>query len=273
MRTATRRLLLFGGAVKGVKDPDALAWGTAVGLLSTDPRLALIETLIVTLKTAGVWTVFDRLWLFAAQNSTQALTDLVTRSVATAVNTPTFTADRGVTGNGSTSYINTNYDPTVNGVNFTQNAGHIAHYTNLAGAGGQIAGSGAFSPDTSPRRDTWIIAPTAAGAMEALINLSGDPTPVGSGVTTGMSIGDRTNSTTVLSEHNSALLGTNTPAPSFAPSPFQHFVCAVNDELTPAAFNSFRFAMYSVGGTFGGLAGGNAFTTAITTFLTAIGAN
>lgn len=258
-------------------DSAATAFFAAVvsagGSVST-PRKTLYNNLYLALRAISPSLLaWDRLWIFAAENSQAALIDLIGLHTATLVNSPTVTVDRGITGDASTSYVNTNYDPTVNGVNFTQNAGHIAHYTNLAGAGGQIAGSGAFSPDTTPRRDSWIIAPTAAGAMEALINLSGDPTPVGSGLTIGMFIGDRTNSTTVLSEANSTLLGTNTPAASFVPSPFQHFVCAVNDETTPAALNSFRFAMYSVGGTFGGLSGGNAFTTAITTFLTAIGAN
>ena len=37
------------------------------------------------------------------------------------VNNPTFTANQGFTGNGVDAYIDTNFDPTTSGVNYTQN--------------------------------------------------------------------------------------------------------------------------------------------------------
>jgi hypothetical protein len=72
------------------------------GALSNS-ELRLVSNLIRGLKTDGVWSSLDRLWLFAAENSTQALTDLVARSSATATNSPTFTANQGFAGNGTPS--------------------------------------------------------------------------------------------------------------------------------------------------------------------------
>lgn len=85
-------------------------------------RKTLVDNLIVGLKADGVWTKLDRLWLHAAENAPSALTDLVTNTLATTVNSPTFTTDRGYTGNGSTQYINLHYNQSTNGVNFTTNS-------------------------------------------------------------------------------------------------------------------------------------------------------
>ena len=111
------------GEVVVTYDPATEAWVTAVGSGNvSDPRKDLIDALIVGLKTDGIWSKLDRLWIFRAENATSALTDLKALAVATAVNSPTFTADRGYAGNGSTSYINTNFNPGTGTPNYTGNA-------------------------------------------------------------------------------------------------------------------------------------------------------
>lgn len=92
------------------------------------PRKLVINNLIVSLKTAGVWSKLDVLYLFAAHNSQAALLNWVSTSHnATAVNSPAFTADYGFTGNGSNAYIDANFNPsTVVGANFVRNSAHIS---------------------------------------------------------------------------------------------------------------------------------------------------
>ena len=58
-------------------------------------RRTLVDALIRGLKTDGVWSKLDRLWLFAAENATSALVDVKEGRLATAVSSPTFTTDRG----------------------------------------------------------------------------------------------------------------------------------------------------------------------------------
>ena len=83
--------------------PDAatIAWVNQVvtngGTVSAG-RQTLVDNLIVGLKADGIWTKLERLWLFAAENTISALTDLVGLTLATANNSPTFTADVGYTG-------------------------------------------------------------------------------------------------------------------------------------------------------------------------------
>jgi hypothetical protein len=78
----------------------------------TDDRKGHINTLIKSLKTDGVWSKLDYLHVYAAADSQAArLNWLGDYANATAVSSPTFTADRGYQGNGSSSYINTGYNP------------------------------------------------------------------------------------------------------------------------------------------------------------------
>lgn len=259
-------------------DPAATAFFAAVvsagGSVSAG-RKTLYNNFYLSLRAISpTLSMWDRLWILAAENQQAMLIDLIGLQTATLVNAPTVTVDRGVTSNGSTSYVNTNYNPVANGVSYTRDAAHISYYMNVWD-GVNIGKSGAFSPSSSPRLDSWIIGPTTtpAGAMEALVNVSGDPAALGTGFTTGLYLGDRTNSTTVLNEHSGTLVGTNTPAASFALANLQFYICAVNDDNSAVSFDTSRYAMFSCGGTLGSAAAGANFATAVTTFLTAIGAN
>jgi hypothetical protein len=96
------------------------------GTVSSD-RQTLVNDLIVGLKGDGLWTSLDRLWLLAGENAISALTDLVANSLATAVSAPTFTVDQGYTGNGTTSYVDTN---AVSGslTNYVQNSASFGYW-------------------------------------------------------------------------------------------------------------------------------------------------
>lgn len=138
-------------------DADAQLWFDAVvtaGGSVSDARKVIVNTLVAGLKTDSLWTLLDRLWLFAAENATAALIDIKGLSTATAVNTPTFTADQGYAGNGTTSYINTNYAPGTHGVQYVQNSAHLSLYnrtsrTTTSGFPAQIGAHGASNVGTS----------------------------------------------------------------------------------------------------------------------------
>jgi hypothetical protein len=82
----------------------------------------LQNQLVVDLKDAGVWSKLDTFGVFATDGSSDfALIDYKRLSQYTAVNSPTFTINEGFKGNGTSAYINSNYNPTTNGINFTTN--------------------------------------------------------------------------------------------------------------------------------------------------------
>ena len=107
-------------------DPDyqaILDYATLQGytLPSASQRI-LQNQLVVDLKAGGIWTTLDTFAVFATDgNSDFALIDWIRLSQYTAVNSPTFTTNGGFNGNGTSSYIDTNFNPATSGVNYTQN--------------------------------------------------------------------------------------------------------------------------------------------------------
>lgn len=130
--------LLFGGALSPVR-ADLLNTGVgsaaapqscseATTFLARTSGLDATHTAAYTMFICGLvanslWSGFDILYVLSTQDATTAALNLPSTSFGlTPVNTPTFTADRGYAGNGTTSYLSTNWNASTNGVQFTQNS-------------------------------------------------------------------------------------------------------------------------------------------------------
>jgi hypothetical protein len=114
-----------------VLDSATTAWVDAVvtagGSVSTTQQ-NYVNTLIVGLKNDGVWSSLDRLWLYAGESSPQQA-EIDLRNLATSTIHGTLTlAAGGYTGDGSTGYIDTGFNPTTADGNFSANAGSIGVY-------------------------------------------------------------------------------------------------------------------------------------------------
>lgn len=110
----------------GQFDADYVAilnYATTLGYtLPSASQRVLQNQLMIDLKAAGIWSKLDTFAVFATDgNSDFALIDWKRLSQYTAVNSPTFTTNQGFTGNGTSSYINTNFNPATSGVNYTLN--------------------------------------------------------------------------------------------------------------------------------------------------------
>ena len=138
----------FGGGGGGF-DADyqaVLNYATTQGYtLPSSGQQTLQNQLVVDLKAAGVWSKLDTFAVFATDgNSDFALIDWINLSQYTAVNSPGFTTNIGFAGNGTSAYIDTNFNPSTQGVNYTlDDAGRImfadldtdAAYPESAGGG------------------------------------------------------------------------------------------------------------------------------------------
>ena len=98
----------------------------------------------------GNWQLLDRMWIMAADNQQNARVSIInpTSTQITEVNSPTWTKDQGYTGNGTSSYLNTNWNPSTQGVQYTLNSASVGLYTRNApatGAGTAICGNGVGS--------------------------------------------------------------------------------------------------------------------------------
>jgi|GEM_PF-6530399 len=114
--------------------------------MTTQPcsdRIVLINNLIKDLKAYGIWNKLDAFYMFASHsnNNGEALLNWIKNSHNCTVNgVMSFTIDRGLISNGTSGYLNTNYIPSVNGVNFTQNSASIGIYSRTNYASGGDAG-------------------------------------------------------------------------------------------------------------------------------------
>jgi hypothetical protein len=150
---------------------EALAIFAAFSTPPDAARKTAIDTYVVALKSAGVWTKLDVLYAFAAADSQAALINWKNPGTfnGTLVGSPTFTADRGFTCPGlSVNYVSSNFVPSSAGGNFVQNSAHYSIRTlNDAGPNdtrrvvGNPVGTSprtAFTPvDSSPPGSFWRI--------------------------------------------------------------------------------------------------------------------
>jgi hypothetical protein len=98
--------------------------GTTLGYTLPDATLqGKQNTLVISLKSAGIWNKLDILKIYATNNSNMATLNWKAPAShqTTLVNSPTFTANQGFKGNASTSYLNTNFNPATSGVQYTLN--------------------------------------------------------------------------------------------------------------------------------------------------------
>ena len=99
------------------------------------------NTLVQFLKLTGIWTKADAIYLRAFENSADSLLNIVANTNnSSLVNSPTFTKGVGFTGNASNRYINTNFNPSTDGVNYTQDDACFAQFIQNAGSAGAYNG-------------------------------------------------------------------------------------------------------------------------------------
>ncbi len=113
----------------------------------TAQRKTQINTLIVALKTAGVWAKLDVLDVLAAADAQAARQNWIAdRYNAAAVSSPTFTADRGYTTDGAASHLDLNFNPTTaSSPLFVQNDAYVGLWSRTSGP---MASSGFFFDGT-----------------------------------------------------------------------------------------------------------------------------
>ena len=95
---------------------------TALGypLPSASQRI-IQNALVLALKLGNIWTKLDVLYIFAndgGQNFATLNWKAPTLNQATLISSPTFTSNQGFTGNGTSSYINTSFNPSTSGVQY-----------------------------------------------------------------------------------------------------------------------------------------------------------
>ncbi len=202
-------------------DADTRALRAAMTVPPPPGRLWQIDQTIRQLKSHGIWQKLDVLWVMASHDAQAArLNWKAPASFAlTEVNSPTFTADRGYAGNGSTSYLNTGWNPATNGVNYTLNSASLGAYINggtdaansgTAAMGALVSGQGAFF---MPRGNTGG---QPNGNIRGRLNQSVSTNEFATDISTnrGLTAIDRSGSTNTNAYKNGGSVGSSASASS-----------------------------------------------------------
>jgi hypothetical protein len=240
-------------AATGCSDSNATAWKNAVitaGGTVSSAQLGYVCTLITALKTHGSWSTLDRLWLWNGENTFQDVIDLVNLAVATPVNSPTFVAAQGVSGDGSTSYINTNWYPAIGG-NWANNGAQVTTYirTNRTSSSPTMAQFGTHdAPSTGEataffayQGGDWTYDINDAFFANQSTNTLGQAQGLWTMVRSGSA------SLSLLRNSNSTPVATGTTSSAGSTSTMTAFVGAVN-EGSPVFFCTDQIAITAIGG-------------------------
>lgn len=176
---------------------------------ASDARKQLIADTVQRLKDAHLWSKLDLLHVLAAASSDAALVNWKNPGTfsLTAVNSPTFTADRGYTGDGSTSYLTTGTAHNA----LTAALQDSMHY------GGWITGGTDSASSLAPlagNAATMLLFPRAAGDGITAYVGSASPSVLGTSITTnqGHTVVNRSGASATEGYRNGAQTGTDTEA-------------------------------------------------------------
>jgi hypothetical protein len=228
-----------------------------------------IEELIDGLTADGVFAKLDRLWVFAQPTQAEALVDLVASATATAVNSPTFAAYLGYTGDGSTSYIDSNFNPATAGGNYTQNSACIGLWAITTGTGSSQQRQGWH--DTGPVTLTALNVHYFGGAeIRGQINSAVGST-ISSATATKLGLITRTGANAATLYSDGASVGTdNTTASTVITDAVNIFFGATNGDGTPGSFSDEQMACAVIGGGLNSTDASNLWTR-LRTYMTAVG--
>lgn len=134
---------------------DVLNRATALGYtLPSAYQQMLQNDLVLSLKADGIWNKLDVLYVFAHDGSGSFGTlnwKAPASNQATLINSPTFTANIGFQGNGTSSYIDINFNAVTQGVNYVQNNASRYLYLYTASGTGALDGRSAVNTNNSLR--------------------------------------------------------------------------------------------------------------------------
>ncbi len=203
-------------------DQDAQAFLARITALPVKARQDLINERFVEGKKKSFWAKLDALWVHAAHDPQAGhlnwLGDIYN---CIPVNNPVFTADRGYVGDGSSSYLNTQFNPSMAvSPKYTQDSGSVGIRSNTENVG---TGSLAGFYDTVLQRGTTInprIDNTNSVASYRLnAGSTGANTPNGAAPSSiGMFIANRTSPAGVSGFRNGVKLVAGTQQPSTLPA-------------------------------------------------------
>jgi hypothetical protein len=236
-------------------------------------HLAAYKALLDGMTTDGLFDVdgtsdyFDALYVFATQDSTTALLNLVsaTFNISTVGGTPDFDADSGIIAIGSGDFLRTDFNPTTaSSPKFTQDSAHLSCW-NLTNASADHCAIGNAAVGSTGESHIFVKL-VSDGNCYVRIN---EHTAAGRAISDprGHIIGNRSSSSQIEIYQNGAQLGANVSSTSASP------LNAIIDILEATGADAdlqHRYAAFSIGGHLSA-ANADLFYDRLRTYMTAVG--
>ncbi|MGD1852737.1 MAG: hypothetical protein ACFB2W_00660 [Leptolyngbyaceae cyanobacterium] len=254
-------------AEAGGTDPDADAFIARTNGTYSAPELAAIDAFFVRLKADSLYSKIAGLWVYALDTSNDALLNWVSTNYTSTQTNMTFTAREGFTGNGSSSFINSNYVPSTQ-TNTGQTNIAVHFYTRSRSAGGfnDFGGRSGFGAPLNSIRVN-----TAGETSFATLNNATSPAAgiVSSGLT-GLHTISRIDNSDQIAYRNGAVEGTLSQNTNGQPTVTMYFA-GFN---AGGAVSASSDGQYAMGAITEGMTGAEVsdFNTRVTTLLTAFNA-
>jgi hypothetical protein len=226
-------------------DPAALDLYTRFTSAPNEAYKRAISNRIRLLKEASIWPTIDVTYALAAADSQAAARNWVadTKNL-TATGSPTFTANKGFTGNGTSAYLDTGVNPGAGGTKATQNSACISFWClSLRNpdasitVGARNAGATSFM-DMNPRLTGELILGRLNNAGGGLFNNT---------VTLGHFTINRPNSTTIEIYRDGQLIGSSTVASTTPPNANLLILARQVAGGAAESFSSDQIAMVTIG--------------------------
>lgn len=205
-----------------------------------------LNTFIKGLIADGNWALLDRLWLFNTDYQQNARISLVnpTSTQITEVNSPSWTKNVGYTGNGTSMYLNTNFNPATQGKYFTLNLASMGFYMEHIDLSTEEVDLGVYDGTNLTR---LIINYNGTGGDEWSINSTSNVINTGSPGAAGMYVGVRSSSTTYSIYYNGISYASGSNTANTIPSLVQYIMTENNSGTPSTAYSKRTYSMVFYG--------------------------
>ncbi len=211
------------------------------GTYSTARKIQ-IDKLIKSLKASGIWAKLDVFQMYAAPTAADAVVNWKSPGTfnATLVNSPTLEADRGITGDGASSYIRSGFIPSTNGVNYQKDSSglHIVIKT-------EVDGVKADAHVYDGTNYINFISRYASTQSIFMLNQTSSTSATIAGTSIGFFQLLRTGATAIARRRNKVETATATTASSNLPTK-EVYIGAQNNNGTPAAYSNRQYALFAL---------------------------
>lgn len=227
-----------------------------------------LDALIAGLAADGLTAKLDRLWVFAQATEALALVDIIVGATATTINSPTFTANRGYAGDGATSYIDSNYNPSTNGVSFLLNSASLHVWNNTSRASNVSYIMGCHDGSQSAYMSLFD-----SNLLFSSMNNAGGSrwdNTLSDGFFTSTRVNSGSASTDQQAYRNGAALTFSVGNASTVVPSLNIFICAGNFSGAPGNYTTDQVAAAAMGGAFSATDATN-FYNRLRTYMTAVG--